>query len=132
MYPLDFHIYQTNLDILANDEAKAERTLAATVELISMIAPDPDLNFSEGDIARTFLDCLTNAKFIPTLGVTNSLVASGDIGLISDPEIQRAGVKIKVIGQRENLSAEMIEEIERTEELTKDNDKFLASFEVRR
>lgn len=47
-----------------------------------------------------------------------------------DPEIQRSGVKIKVIGQRENLSAEMIEEIEKTEELTKDNDNFLLNIAI--
>lgn len=47
-----------------------------------------------------------------------------------DPVIKREGVKIKVIGQRENLSDEMIREIEKTEELTKDNDRFQLNIAV--
>jgi len=47
-----------------------------------------------------------------------------------DPVIKQEGVKIKVIGQRENLSAEMIEEIRKTEELTKDHDRFLLNIAV--
>ncbi len=47
-----------------------------------------------------------------------------------DPEIHRSGVKIKVIGQRENLSAEMIEEIERTEEMTSEHDNFLLNIAI--
>lgn len=47
-----------------------------------------------------------------------------------DPEIKRAGVKIKVIGQRDRLSPEMVEEIERTEALTKDHDNFLLNIAI--
>jgi len=47
-----------------------------------------------------------------------------------DPVIRREGVKIKVIGQRENLSEEMITEIEKTEELTKDHDRFQLNIAV--
>jgi hypothetical protein len=42
------------------------------------------------DLARTILSCMQNAKFDPALGSTNSLIASGDLGLIADPDIQRA------------------------------------------
>ena len=41
-----------------------------------------------------------------------------------DPVIKREKVRIKVIGQRDNLSDEMIEEIERTESLTESHDRF--------
>lgn len=47
-----------------------------------------------------------------------------------DPVIKQEGVKIKVIGQRENLSHEMIEEIRKTEELTRDHDRFLLNIAV--
>jgi len=47
-----------------------------------------------------------------------------------DPVIRREGVKIKVIGQRDNLTEEMIAEIEKTEELTKDHDRFQLNIAV--
>ncbi len=47
-----------------------------------------------------------------------------------DPVIKKERVKIKVIGQRENLSEEMIREIEKTEELTKDHDRFQLNIAV--
>ncbi len=47
-----------------------------------------------------------------------------------DPVIFKEKVKIKVIGQRENLSAEMNEEIEKTEALTKDHDRFQLNIAV--
>ena len=47
-----------------------------------------------------------------------------------DPVISREGVKIKVIGQRENLSEEMITEIEKTEEMTKDHNRFQLNIAV--
>ena len=47
-----------------------------------------------------------------------------------DPVIKREGVKIKVIGQREKLPEEMIAEIEKTEEFTKDHDRFQLNIAV--
>ena len=47
-----------------------------------------------------------------------------------DPVIKREKVKIKVIGQRDNLSDEMIREICKTEELTKDHDRFQLNIAV--
>ena len=47
-----------------------------------------------------------------------------------DPVISRESVKIKVIGQRENLSEEMIKEIEKTEEMTKDHNRFQLNIAV--
>lgn len=47
-----------------------------------------------------------------------------------DPVIRQERVKIKVIGQRDNLSEEMINEIEKTEELTKDHDRFQLNIAV--
>jgi len=47
-----------------------------------------------------------------------------------DPVIRREKVKIKVIGQRDNLSEEMIREIHKTEDLTKDHDRFQLNIAV--
>lgn len=47
-----------------------------------------------------------------------------------DPVIRQERVKIKVIGQRENLSDEMIREICKTEEMTKDHDRFQLNIAV--
>jgi tritrans,polycis-undecaprenyl-diphosphate synthase [geranylgeranyl-diphosphate specific] len=41
-----------------------------------------------------------------------------------DPVIKTEGVKIKVIGRKEDLSDEMNEEIEKVEEMTRDHDRF--------
>ncbi len=48
----------------------------------------------------------------------------------ADPMIIREGVKIKVIGQRDNLSQEMIQEICKTEDLTKEHDRFLLNIAI--
>ena len=47
-----------------------------------------------------------------------------------DPVIRQEKVRIKVIGQRENLSDEMIEEIDKTESLTAGHDRFLLNIAV--
>jgi len=47
-----------------------------------------------------------------------------------DPVIRREKVRIKIIGQRNNLDDEMISEIERTEELTKDHNNFLLNIAI--
>ena len=81
--------YRLNLELLDQDNEKSQKTMAATERLLAMISPNPDVVVADKALARTFLDCLTNPKFIPTLGTTNSLVASGDLRLIDDPELQR-------------------------------------------
>lgn len=44
--------------------------------------------------------------------------------LQTDPVIQREGVKVKVIGQRQSLSKEMIQEIEAVEKMTQEHENF--------
>jgi hypothetical protein len=80
--------YEKNIAILADDKIKAERARAGTEVLLGMIAPELDPAITDEIVAKPLNDCLQNAKFIPALGVTNSLVASGDLRLIGDPEIQ--------------------------------------------
>lgn len=47
-----------------------------------------------------------------------------------DPVIREEKVRIRVIGQRDKLSKEMIEEIEKTEALTRDHDRFQLNIAV--
>lgn len=81
--------YKSNLELLDADREKSLKTLAASERLLAMISPEPAAIVADQALAQMILDCLTNAKFVPTLGTTNSLVASGDLRLIGDPEIQR-------------------------------------------
>jgi hypothetical protein len=81
--------YKLNLELLDEDKEKSQKTMAATERLLTMISSEPAVVIADEVLAQTFLDCLTNPKFVPTLGTTNSLVASGDLRLIDDPEIQR-------------------------------------------
>lgn len=47
-----------------------------------------------------------------------------------DPVIMEQRVRIKVIGRREDLSAEMNEEIEKVEALTQDHDRFILNIAI--
>lgn len=82
--------YQQNLEILEADKEKSREALVATESLLSMIALRNYPEEMDEVVAQTILSCLQNAKFVPALGTTNSLMASGDLGLIRDPEIQKA------------------------------------------
>ncbi len=81
--------YESNLELLDADKEESRRTMAASERLLAMISPEPAAIIADEALAQTILDCLTNPKFVPTLGTTTSLVASGDLRLIGDPEIQR-------------------------------------------
>jgi hypothetical protein len=102
--------YQQNLEILEADKEESREALAATEALLSMIALGNYPEEMDEGIAQTILSCLQNAKFVPALGTTNSLMASGDLNLIGDPEIQKA------LSQWPALAQVLIEwqEIERT------------------
>ena len=47
-----------------------------------------------------------------------------------DPVIKKEKVRINVLGQRNNLSDEMVEEIAKTEELTRNHDRFLLNIVI--
>ena len=81
--------YKLNLELLGEDKEKSQNTMVATERLLAMISPEPPTVIADKALAQIFLDCLSNSKFVPTLGTTNSLVASGQLRLIRDPEIQR-------------------------------------------
>lgn len=81
--------YELNLELLDASKEKSQKTMAATASLMDMISPEPADLIADEDLAQIIGDCLTNPKFVPALGTTNSLVASGDLRLVVDPEIQR-------------------------------------------
>lgn len=80
--------YERNLELLAEGKEKSRQVMAASAALLAMIEPEPDPGLTDERVAPLLIDCLTNPKFIPALGVTNSLMASGDLRLIADPGIQ--------------------------------------------
>jgi len=81
--------YKLNLELLDANNEKSQKTMAATERLLATISPDPDAVIADKALAQTILECLTNPKLFPTLGTTSSLMVSGDLRLIGDPEIQR-------------------------------------------
>ena len=81
--------YELNLELLDASKEESQTTMAATESLLDMMSPAPAGDMVDEALARIIVDCLTNPKFIPALGTTNSLVASGDLRLVGDPEIQR-------------------------------------------
>lgn len=81
--------YEQNIEVLDKDQAEATAVIEASEKLLSMIAPVPDPGLDDNLIGPILLDCMQNAKFVPILGTTESLIASGDLSLIGDPEIQR-------------------------------------------
>lgn len=80
--------YNQNLAQLGEHKATHQRALAATERLLAMIGPNSRVRGDTSDIGRTLIDCLTNPTFNPGLGATNSLLASGDLALIRDPELR--------------------------------------------
>jgi hypothetical protein len=101
--------YEQNIEVLVDDQEKAVGAMEGSAKLLSMIAPEPDPNLTDELVAPILIACMQNAKFIPVLGTTNSLFASGDLSLIGDPEIQR------MLNQWQTTAQVMIEwqEIER-------------------
>ena len=81
--------YERNLEILADDRNKSVRVMRASAGLMELIEPEPDPGIDDAQVGQLLGDCLMNPVFTPALGVTNSLLASGELGLIQDPEIQR-------------------------------------------
>lgn len=101
--------YEQNILVLEEDRATATDAMEGSLKLLSMIAPQPDPHITDELVGPILLDCLQNARFHPVLGTTASLIASGDLSLIGDPEIQR------MLNQWQTTANRMIEwqEIER-------------------
>lgn len=81
--------YQENLEILEYTKTRTELPMNAAIKLKALIAPEPDPGITDENIAGTLIDLVTNPKFQPNVGATNSIFASGDLALIQNPEIHR-------------------------------------------
>ena len=81
--------YKENLEILDYTKSRLEIPMDAADTLRAMIAPEPDLNITDESIAKTFYNLLINPVFNPNLGTTNSILSSGDLAFIQDPNIHR-------------------------------------------
>ncbi len=80
--------YEANFDRLEADKKTHEAVLAATDQLLDMVGPDPAEVEDQKAISRILIACLTNPVTEPRLGTTNSLIASGEIRLLRDEDIQ--------------------------------------------
>lgn len=87
-----------------------EQALNATNRLLTMIGPNPEGDLEIATIGRILVDCLTNPTLNPQVGTVNSLIASGDLRLIQDAQLQ--SMLIEWPAQADNLIEWQI--IERT------------------
>ncbi len=92
--------YQENLVLLDDSSEHSTRTAKATLHILSLIAPEPDPSINDKSISAALDDMLSNPKFYPTLGHTDSLIASGDIRLIRSSKIQSLLSQWKIGVQR--------------------------------
>lgn len=81
--------YEQNRTLIAESIIRSEIPMKASLELRKMIAPEPDPNMTDENMAGFFLDVMTNPKLSSNLGSTSALMSSGDLGLIEDADIQR-------------------------------------------
>lgn len=91
--------YRQNLELLDAEKEKSREALAATESLLSMIALKSYPETMDAKLAQTIMSCMENAKFVPALGTTNSLMTSGDLRLIDDPDIQKVLTQWPVLAQ---------------------------------
>ena len=82
--------YEANLQRLDEDKGDHQDVLTATNQLLDLIGPEPAEVEDPDAMAQLLIDCLTNPVLEPRLGTTNSLIASGEIRLLQDEEIQSA------------------------------------------
>ena len=80
--------YEQNRKLIAENIIRSEVPMRASLELRSMIAPEPDPNMTDESMAGIFMDVMQNPKLSPNLGSTSALMSSGDLGLIEDADIQ--------------------------------------------
>lgn len=80
--------YESNLALLAVEEDTHHKALAATAQLLAMTGPDPHLLADTAAIGTIMVACLTNPKFSPAQGPTDVLIASGELRLIGDTQLQ--------------------------------------------
>jgi hypothetical protein len=81
--------FQENLRQLRVERGSHQASLHSTLALLNMMGPNPDRQPELTRFAPLLLSCVTNANFLPRLGTLNSLIASGRLRLIEDPELRQ-------------------------------------------
>jgi hypothetical protein len=81
--------FEENLRQLRLERDSHRASLQSTLALLNMMGPDPARLPELDDFAPLLLSCVTNANFLPRLGTLNSLIASGRLRLIEDPELRQ-------------------------------------------
>lgn len=80
--------FEFNLVELEENRELHQTALDATRKLLTLTRPDQHVLPDAGEIGAILFDCFQNPTINPRLGTTNSLIASGDLKLIRDEELQ--------------------------------------------
>jgi hypothetical protein len=80
--------FEENLRQLRVERSSHADSLRASAQLLALAAPEPGPLPDIAVLAPLFMSCLTNANFEPRLGTLDSLIASGNLQLIQDPELR--------------------------------------------
>ncbi len=80
--------FRQNLQQLEQTREGHTDALNATEQLLSMVAPDDGSPPDTQTVAPLLVSCLTNHTFDPRLGTLESLIASGNLQLLRDLELQ--------------------------------------------
>jgi hypothetical protein len=81
--------FSSNVEELAVNKEKHARALAGTEALLALTGPEPSLPEDEAQVGSWLMDCFQNPTIDAHLGTVNSLIASGDLNLLQDSELQR-------------------------------------------
>ena len=80
--------FEYNIDELGKGKERHQTALGATEQLLALMKPsqqDPNDLTNAGKLLE---ECFQNPTFDPRLGTTNSLIASGDLHLLRDEQLQ--------------------------------------------
>ncbi len=80
--------YESNLQLLGDNAETSEKTIAATGQILGMMSSNPQVTDFDQALEQLLFESFNSAKLVPTLGTTNYLMSSGDLGLISDPQLR--------------------------------------------
>lgn len=80
--------FEYNLVELVTSKTRHEGALAATEQLLALTGPNQRGLHSDATSGRLLLECFQNPTLEPRLGTVNSLIASGDLHLLRDTQLQ--------------------------------------------
>ena len=80
--------FEYNIDELRKGKERHETALAATEQLLTLMKPSQQNLNDLTSVGKILVECFQNPTFDPRLGTTNSLIASGDLHLLRDEQLQ--------------------------------------------